>query len=208
MSIIVTCRLFGGFGRPGTARFNRHGWLFAFTGRGLCGGLTAATATGADQKTLIQIVEAAGVNRRLFAVGRVGRCLFATLVLMAVIVVLLLAAMLLLVARLFFVRFVNQTLIVFSVLQIAFSQYAVTGSGCVFCQRLVFLGDLEGIATNAHIGAVAVKGVNARVDPALATAAMLMMMLVVATAAIIAATAITTVVLVVPHAFCFTSLDG
>ena len=64
----------------------------------------------------------------------------------------------------FFGHFIDETLVMLGVLQIAFCQNAVTGGSCVARQGHIFLINLISRAADAYIGAVAVEGLNAGIN--------------------------------------------
>jgi hypothetical protein len=178
------------------------------------------------QEALVEVGQAVG--RRLVARRIDGRLLLLRLLrLLAVIagtrlrfvtgcMMLMLVLRLGIVSRVFLIRLVNHAQVVFGMLEIAFSQHTVARGLRVTRQRLVFFGDLEGVAANAHLGPVAVEVLDAGVDAALAAVvAVLMPAAVAATIAVVAAIVIVaaaaahvSAVLVVSHAvfyFAFSS---
>lgn len=134
-----------------------------------------------DQKALIEIFKA---DIGLFA--HAGDFFALGLVILrggaAVIVVLLLKLRLMTV--IFVVRLVQHALVMLRMLQVAFRQDTVARALRVARQRQVFFGDLHGIAANAHIGAVAVECLHARVDAALPAIVVMMVLATTVTAAI------------------------
>lgn len=149
-----------------------------------CHGGIAVTV--ADKEALIEIFQR-DIGLFADAVQAVAILLFRRVAAVMVMLVLLL-----LVTVLFFRQLVQQALVMFGMLQIAFRQHAIAPCLRVARQRQVFFGDLHGIAADADIGPVAVKGVYARVDPACAV------MAVAAMAVIVTATK-TSSVLIVSH---------
>ncbi len=111
-------------------------------------------------------------------------------------------------------HFIDKALIMFSMLQIAFRQHAISGGSRIPRQSHIFFIDLVGCAANTHLGAVAVKGLDTRIDaPAALLPAIMVVSAPAAIAAIIASTATTATahtpcVLIMSHAvFFFTSVD-
>lgn len=105
-----------------------------------------------------------------------------------------------LIAVKFLGRFVQHALVMFCMLQIAFGQNAVSGRIRIARQRLVFLGDLNGVATNADIRPVAVKNLHPRVDPALLVMLTPAVMVMATAPAVVMATAESSSVIIVSHA--------
>jgi len=94
---------------------------------------------------------------------------------------------LLLVLIVFFGQLINQALVVFGMLKIAFGQNAVACRSGVTGKSRVFFMDLVGSAAHAHIGPIAVKRMNPGVDATVPAA-----MLLSATMMMVPAAAITT----------------
>lgn len=163
-------------------------------------GLLHGYVAAADQKALIEVFQR---YFRLFA----RTCNFVihhiVLRLMAAVMRVLLLELRLL-AVIFFVRLVQHALVMFGVLQVAFGQYAIACALCVTRQRQVFFSDLHGVATNAHIGAIAVERLNARVDAAMAAIVVVMVVLTAAVTVIIVTAAKTSSVLIMSHITHFT----
>lgn len=105
-------------------------------------------------------------------------------------------------------RLVEHALVMFGMLQIAFRQHAITGRRRVTRQRQVFFRDLEGIAANADIRTVAVKGLHTGIEttPAIVTATAPAAMIAMTAVPAIAATATmvaSRIVSVSHHLSCF-----
>ena len=128
----------------------------ASTGRLCCirpVGLSAMTR--ADKEALVEIVQGADFRTCRTTVS-LQRLLHLGLRLLLWILLVILVH--------FLGHFVDEPLIVFRVLQIALRQDAVPGRGRIPRQSDIFFIDLVCRAANAHIGAVAVKVLNTRID--------------------------------------------
>lgn len=157
------------------------------------GGYTAA----AHQETLVKVVE-----RDIGLFARAGHVSVHLILRRAAVVIVMRLLELRLMAVVFFGHFIEHALVVFGVLQIAFSQNTVARALRITRQRQVFFSDLHGVAADADIGAIAVKSLYARIDAALVAAAIVVVMVVVLTAAvaiIIVTAAKTSSVLIMSH---------
>jgi hypothetical protein len=104
----------------------------------------------------------------------------------------------------FFRHFIDETLVVLRMLQVAFCQNTVTGRRGIARERNVLFVNLEGRATNPHVRAVAVERLNTRINATLlatAAAATVMPTAIVMTA--VTAAAHTSCVLIVSHVILF-----
>ena len=153
-------------------------------------------AAAPHQKTLIEIVK-----RDIGLFTRAGHVGFHLILRRAAVVIVMRLLELRLMAVVLFGHFIEHALIVFGVLQIAFSQNTVARALRITRQCHVFFSDLHGVAADADIGAIAVKSLYARIDAALVTAAIVVVMVVVLTAAvaIIITAAKTSSVLIMSH---------
>ena len=190
--LLVALRLFPHAGRLGCIRRVR---------------LRLGAMAGADEETLVEIVQRASFRGGGGVTVRQGlrRLLHLRLWLMLGILLVILVH--------FLSHFVDEPLIVFCMLQVAFRQDAVAGGGRIPRQGDVFLVDLVGRAANAHIGAVAVKILDARIDAPAALLCGIVAVIAAAIAAVIATAASTTAtalrtsgVLIMSHAVLFFSL--
>jgi len=151
----------------------------------------------AHQETLIKVVE-----RDIGLFARAGHIGFHLILRRAAVVIVMRLLELRLMAVVFFGHFIEHALVVFGVLQIAFSQNTVARALRITRQCQVFFSDLHGVAADADIGAIAVKSLYARIDAALVAAAIVVVMVVVLTAAvaiIIVTAAKTSSVLIMSH---------
>lgn len=164
--------------------------------------VSLSIAARADEETLVEIIEALAIGlrrnncnrRRTIAINDGLR---------------LVLRILLLVLVEFFGHLVDEALVVLGVLQVAFRQDAVASGSCIACESHIFFIDLVSGAANAHIGAIAVEGLNTRIDASAAHLAIAVVVPAVMAVATITSTvtAHTSCVLIVSHAdFFFTSL--
>jgi hypothetical protein len=122
--------------------------------------------TGADQKALIQVIHAAIGHNRLTR-RAIPRHLRLKLLLRILLLVILVE---------FFGHFVNETLVMFGMLQIAFGQNAVTRRRGIPRQSHIFFVDLVSRAANAHIGTIAVERLNPWINATPTVLAVVVMM--------------------------------
>lgn len=168
------------------------------------GAISLRPMTRTDEEPLIEVVQA--IRLRSGCHGTVAVKLGRLCLLR------LLLRVLLLVLVKFFGHFINETLVVLGVLQVAFRQDAVSGGSRIPRQSHIFFIDLISRAANAHIRAVTVESLNAGINPSAALLAAIVMVMtttavtatIVATATITAATR-TSCVLIMSHAV-FSSL--
>ena len=191
--------LFAGTGMLGIAVLNNSG----ITINNRLRGSVSVAMTWADKETLVEIIQAIGLRRnnrsRAVAIGLYRLRLVLRILLLVLVE--------------FFGHFIDEALVVFSVLQVAFCQDAVAGGSRIARQRHIFLVDLVGRAADTDIRTVAVKALNAGIDaPAAILAAVVMMVAAAVTVATVTTAAASTVaahtscVLIVSHAdFFFTS---
>jgi hypothetical protein len=163
----------------------------------------AIAAARADKEALVKVAQA--VLRRLGAVAVMRRCGAIAFVRRAVTIndgLRLVLWILWLVLAEFLGHLIDEALVMLRMLQVAFGQDAVARGGGVAREGDILLVDLECGAADAHIGAVAVERLHARVDAPAAVLAAVVMMSATATATAAHAPCI----LIVSHADFFTSL--
>jgi len=184
----------------------------------VCGGTIAANRlrsrsaitmsvamTRADQEALVEVVQALAINGRRNDTNNRSRAAIA----ISHDGLRLKLRVLLLVLVEFFSHFVDETLVVLGMLQVALRENAVAGGSGITRERDVFLIDLVGGAADAHIGTIAVEGLNAGIDAAAHLVIPMSVSAVVPIATVTSTvTAHTSCVLIVSHAdFFFTSFS-
>ena len=158
--------------------------------------------TRADQETLVEIIELPRFRTSQTALHRLRLHIRLRLLLWILLVILVQ----------FLGHFIDETLIMFGMLQVAFRQNPVPGGSRIPRQSDIFFIDLIGRAANTHIGAVAVKILDAGIDaPAVMLAAIMAVSSATAivttagSAAAVTATLMTSGILIMSHAVLFFS---
>lgn len=157
-------------------------------------------AAAPDKEALIKIVQRDfGLVAR--SAGKIGFGFFLRLLAAVMMTVLMLALRLelRLMAVIFFRHFVEHALVMFGMLQIAFSQNTVARPLRIARQRQVFFGDLHRVATDADIGAVAVKSLDPGIDAAMAAVVVMVVLTAAVTVIIVVTAAKTSSVLIMSH---------